>query len=454
MNYLSSLNLNMPSQIRIQKSRWFLAAAIFHVLLTASVFFIGRAQILPNFFDTNGFGTFASDSHEYLGEVKDLVEILRDEGVADWLQQPALRWHNKPMSLSFAIMAPLFGFNILSAELYNLACYLVILFLLFTLGSEIFNDEAGIIAAVVVSLWPSFLLHTTQLLNDGLFIAGFLALVLISARWLYRKHHPVSALIYAAAAVLIVKILGLIRPGWPIVFMTIVMLSVLGLFIQMRIKRRNIRWNLIGSMLMLGAAVLITFPNIAVFAISYLPSSTAPEELLTSQDDSVNLWASLSQVADSASQIIGAMRQRFVNMFPYSGSKVDAQYRISNMKDLVCYLPRAAEIGFFAPFPNMWMRQGEKLGLSARLLSGVETLVMYLIYFLAALGIWRVRRSVSVWYLVSVMILGVTSLGLIVVVIGALYRMRYVYWMLMILLGAGGIQGVVKVLFGQILVID
>ena len=466
MNYLSSLNLNMPSQIRIQKSRWFLAAAIFHVLLTASVFFIGRAQILPDLFDTDGFGTFASDSREYLGEVKHLVEILRGEGVADWLQQPVLQWHNKLISLSFAILTPLFGFTILSAELYNLVCYLVILFLIFTLGSEVYNDETGVIAAVVVSLWPSFLLHTTQLLNDGLFIAGFLALVLISARWFYREHSPASALAHIAIAVLVAIILGWMRPGWPIIFLAVFLLNTLGLFIQVGIKRRYMLWNLVGSMLVLGVTLAITFSNITVLANSYQPSSPPHEEELTSKDahpqltqderdeHPVKLWAALLHAANSASQIIGGMRQTFVEMYPYSGSKVDAQYRITSTKDLVCYLPRAAEIGFFAPFPNMWMRQGEKLGLSARLISGVETLIMYLIYFFAALGVWRARRGVSVWYLLIVIILGVTSLGLVVVVIGALYRMRYVYWMLMILLGAGGIQGVIKVLLGQILVID
>jgi hypothetical protein len=38
-------------------------------------------------------------------------------------------------------------------------------------------------------------------------------------------------------------------------------------------------------------------------------------------------------------------------------------------------------------------------------------------------------------------ILGATALGLIVVNIGSLYRLRYSYWILLVILGAGGAMG-------------
>ena len=480
MSFLTSLRFKIPLAIRVNKNKWLLVAAIFHVALTISIFFLGQTQILPDLFDPNGFGKFASDSREYLGEVEGLAEILRDEGIVVWLHSPSQQWHNKVIALSFAVSTPLLGVNILSAELYNLACYLVILVLVFIVGSEIFNRETGLMAAAFIALLPSFLLHTTQLLKDGLFMSGFLVLILVSVRWLYRKHSPASALVHALIAVLVVNMLGMIRLGWPHVYMSMVVFSALGLFVRMKIKREIMLWNLIGSTLVVGATVVLMVPHFQTLVASYrIPSSPVSEskplqegavgisEGNSIQDDGSalhvpdtshaaadNLWVSVTFLADSASQIVGVMRQGFVDMYPHSGSTIDAHYRITNMKSLVYYLPRATQIGFFAPFPNMWIGQGEKLGLSARLLSGIETLAMYLVYFLAVLGIWRERRGPSVWYLFIVIILGVVSMGLVVVVIGALYRMRYVYWMLMFLLGAGGLQGILNILFGQILVVD
>jgi asparagine N-glycosylation enzyme membrane subunit Stt3 len=58
----------------------------------------------------------------------------------------------------------------------------------FALGREAFNRRAGLLAATIVAVWPSFLLHTIQLFRDPLFIAAMLLLVLVCARLLARNY--------------------------------------------------------------------------------------------------------------------------------------------------------------------------------------------------------------------------------------------------------------------------
>ena len=161
-------------------SCYLIAAAVFHLFFTLTIYLIGRFALLPSMFDVNGTGIFfATDSFVYRAESISLTGILTRDGVAAWLATPA-PFHVRAYSLSFAAFGPVLGFNVLSAEPLNLLCYLATLILIFKLGQEVFDRRVGLAAAALVALWPSLLLHTTQLLKDPLFITAMLGLVLVS----------------------------------------------------------------------------------------------------------------------------------------------------------------------------------------------------------------------------------------------------------------------------------
>lgn len=58
---------------------------------------------------------------------------------------------------------------------------------------------------------------------------------------------------------------------------------------------------------------------------------------------------------------------------------------------------------------------------------------------LALFCIWREPRNLSSWLLLLIVVFGVTALGLVVSNVGTLYRFRYLFWMLLIILGAKGL---------------
>ncbi len=78
-------------------------------------------------------------------------------------------------------------------------------------------------------------------------------------------------------------------------------------------------------------------------------------------------------------------------------------------------------------------------------MAGLETLVTYAIECFALAGLWRARRELAAWLLFTILAIGVIALGLVVNNIGALYRLRYSFWILIVVLGAGG----VPYLFGR-----
>jgi hypothetical protein len=130
-------------------------------------------------------------------------------------------------------------------------------------------------------------------------------------------------------------------------------------------------------------------------------------------------------------------RYLFVS-YPETSSNIDADVVLESWGEVIRYLPRAAEIGLLAPFPNMWLASGANVGRWGKALSGLETLTMYLVMALALWGLWKRHDQLAIWFLVTIATLSVIVLGLVVANIGALYRIRYPFWVLLIIVGVDG----------------
>ncbi|HEV2707315.1 MAG TPA: hypothetical protein VGV59_15450, partial [Pyrinomonadaceae bacterium] len=138
------------------------------------------------------------------------------------------------------------------------------------------------------------------------------------------------------------------------------------------------------------------------------------------------------------------VRNRFSAVYWESGSNIDPDARIRDIKSLFLYLPRAFAIGCWSPFPSMWLDAGKRVGSMGKLLSGVETLFIYVFELLALVGVFRPPRRLAAWLLLSMSVFGVTLLGLVVPNVGALYRFRYTFWVLLIILGVKGLEALVR----------
>lgn len=407
--------------------------------LSVSLQEVGRRQLLHGSFDEYGDAVaFAPDAVGYREGASALAGVLRAGELRRWIGSD-YPFHVKLYSVCFALFGWLLGFGVVGAEPLNLLFYLASLTLVFGLGREVFEGRAGLLAAAAVALWPSLLLHTTQLVKDSLFIALSLALVLLVVRWTTRDYSWAGALRTAAAGALLAVATWFARPDMAELIVMTVLLGALTLAARL-LRERRARAPNVAAMALL-VAVMLCVPLVMPHALK-LGSRHEPAE--PSGSHSARLRAA-EEAAGGASGLlartlarVGRLRSGFAEMYPDAGSNVDAGVEIDGAADLLRYLPRAAEIGFFAPFPNMWLTPGRRVGFAGRLLAGVESLLIYFVEGLALAGLWAGRRRLAAWLLFSVAAAGMTALGLVVVNVGALYRLRYPFLVLLVVLAAGG----------------
>jgi 4-amino-4-deoxy-L-arabinose transferase-like glycosyltransferase len=408
-----------------------LAGAI-HVAIATVIFLIGHFQVLPTAFDQNGVGlTFAVDGTSYQKVASGLLDEWQGKGFSGWLNARA-PMHSRLHSLLFATLGIFLGHNILAVEPLNLFYYLGIVTCIYVLGREVFNIRTGLLAASIVAIWPSFLLHSTQFLRDPLAILCFLALMVVLTSLLTREFSWRRGIFIGIGGVLLVTLFWVTRGNmWNVVLVAIFI--AIALLVQRMVQQKSfMTGNAIVMLLIVLATLLVpsrlessTLPGIKRPATPFVvpsASQSAPPE---------GIWArAIKQIAN---------RRAGFRSFTSVESNIDGNVRFYSFGDIVRFIPRAAVIGFFAPFPKMWVQSG-KSGLAGHLLGGIETLVMYFLYVAAAFSLWRERRNLRMWFLFLVATVGIVALGLVVVNAGALYRIRYLFWMLLIVIAAQGIS--------------
>ena len=415
--------------VRTSHLRYLTLAAACHIVLTIAIFLIGHFQLLPGTFDQNGVGlTFAIDGGSYQELASQMVTGWQEHGFIVW-QRTKVPLHCRLYSLAFATFGRFLGHNILAAEPLNLFYYLGILTCVYLLGREVFDRRTGLLAASMVGVWPSFLLHSTQFIRDPLTILCFLALMLVLILLLRRDFGWRRTLTAAIGGVTLVTLLWVGRGNmWNIVLVAIA-LTLLMLAFRMVRENRLIAGNLAVMLLILVAALFVPtrFESTALArrpSVTPLAIPSADPPVRRTRD---SIWtAVLRQIVE---------RRDGFRSYRSEASNIDVDVTFRSAGDILRFVPRAAVIGFFAPFPRMWVQHGT-FGLATRLLSGAETLVMYVVYLAVAYCLWRERRNTQMWLLFLVAAVGLIALGLVVVNAGALYRIRYVFWIMLIVIGS------------------
>jgi hypothetical protein len=431
--------------IWLKPRRLLITAVIFHLVVTASVYGLGRLRVFPNAFDTYGIAvSFASDATDLREEAAQLGELLAHGQVSDWIRA-ASPLHIKLYSICFAFLQPWLGSNILSAEPLNALCYLAILVLVFKLSREIFSRPSALIAVAIVALWPSFLLHTTQLLKDPLFLVGMLAFIFVNLRLLAKDCSWSRALLTGLIGGLLAIFIWFARSSMAELPVAVSILAVVLLIVRQFLEKHFHAANLTALALVILLSICVT-----QFVPKFRRSHASRAMIATTARDSVSQkraegvletvpiqTPSQNPLSRFAARVT-TIRQRFLTEHPDAGSNIDSDVQLTSILAIIRYLPRAAAIGFLAPFPNMWLGTGNQVGSAGRLLGGLETMAMYLIEGLAIAGVWGGRRRFQLWLLVLVTAMGMITLGLVVINVGTLYRLRYVFLILLVVLAASG----------------
>jgi hypothetical protein len=409
-------------------ARWIAAAALFHVTIAILLFTAGRMQLAPHLVNRDGLVP-GSDSITYQSDA------IRHDAAAPF--------HVRLLAVVFAFLAPLLGYNILAAEPLNLVCYLAVVCLTFAIGREIGGARAGFVSAAMIALWPTFVFHTLQLLKDPLFIAGALLLVFIVLTWLTQTYDWRRAAGAGLVMIVAASLVLLIRSKFAVVVLGLILAGAALLIVRQLIEKRLLVWNLVCVLAALTATALAMSASTRTFErVKAFPSPYRGESKLAAGNQ-MRVPTRLvrhSATSDGVSQRLGSIRDRYIAADRLAGSGVDDDVNIRNTGELIAYLPRAAAIGLWAPFPAMWLQSGRMAGTTGRLLAGAETSVIYLLEILTIAAVVLRPRRLPALLLLLFAVSGVTMLGLVVTNVGTLYRFRYTFWILLIVTGVSGAE--------------
>ena len=414
--------------MRSNPLRWLLLAGVIHITLTLAIFLAGHFQLLPTVFDSHGTGLrFAIDATSYRTLSSQLATELQTNGIDGWLAIKA-PLHCRLYSILFVSIGRVLGHNILAAEPLNLFYYLGILTCVYALGRELFNNRSAMLAAGIIAVWPSFLMHSTQLIRDSIAILCLLALLLLLTLLLRRQLSWRAGFATGVAGAALVTLFWVLRGNmWGVVVLAVGLTTAL-LFVRIVRARKFFVPNVLAVVFVVIA--MLVAPS--RFESTALPGVRPPVTPLA-----IPPTASRPQTDGIFTRMLKQVGQRRAGFRMYDARESDiaGDVRLNTASDVWEFLPRAVVIGFMAPFPRMWIERGS-YGLAGRLLSGAETLVMYFLYVAAGVCLWRNRRRTELWLLFLVATIGTIALGLVVVNAGALYRLRYVFWIMFIIMAA------------------
>jgi putative peptidoglycan lipid II flippase len=414
------------------------AAIVVHLCTTSMIFVIGRCGWFPSQIFPNGIGKFASDGIRYQEQLSELSNTFKDEGLTAWATKP-VDLHVRLYSLPLLAAPRGTSANVLLIEPVNLAYYLGILLLIFMIGKLIFDHRTGLMAAAVVALWPSFLLHTTQLLRDPLLILCILVFVWGVIESLQRDLTWRRTLWLSVASVIALVCVRIVRP--PVWY---IMLAAVGIAVGLLISRAFINKRLHKPAAAFALIIVATAAVAPRFQSIFRPQQGSETAIPSKHEKVLQGTTLLEQVAVYRESFKFEENSRGEIERSDNSSIIDPTVTFHSRSDIVRYVPRAIVIGLFAPFPNLWLQPGHRLGYVGRVVAGLETSLTYMIELFAVIGLWSARRKLSVWFIMMLTSLGLIGLGIIVANVGALYRMRYSFWVLIVILGAGGLSFLVN----------
>ena len=295
---------------------------------------------------------------------------------------------------------------------------------------------SGVVTATFFVVFPSALNWYGQIHKDGFAILGMLIIYYSWLRGVQYSSRLQSAMLILIGTFLGVAFVAFVRPyNVMLLILSGTVLGTLSLFYYIFVKRT------VKTVYLL--VILLFFLGLFGITNHYMPKMRIIEkkDVMTSLIRGEGIawnWEQSKVIPESIDRIVeNTALIRMVNI--YHARKVEASLvidesvRPDSIWSALAYLPRAAFISLFVPFPNMWF---EKLSIT-RLVSVGETAVWYLLFPGVFFAVYR-RRSLPLFLMIANSIIFLTALGFTHPNVGTLYRFRYIYLFILMLIGVMG----------------
>ncbi len=465
-----------------------LTLVAFHMVVSGVMSLIARSDYFASYHNGRGLWSFGMDSFQYHLNAEEIVEFIQAGQYHRWLtlSEPA---HVKLISLTYSIFSP----DHYSFEPVNALAWAMTMALVYHTARQVCpgHERVPVLAGAVYGFWPSNLLLSTQLLKDPFYNLG---VILVFAGWT-RLLCGKRGILHILAPVAGIAIASGIRGGaWPLLGLVSAIALVL-LVIRCKTARTTAMWiillaPLVPAVTLVGGAFANKTAKANATSKGFDDKISEAKRRIyeiegvkqTPQlDKQMDDWLAnapwgdfndrrdvLVRLAETHGGRLGRFIDRFNTKWKYSNwipdllerrafeankyrdsfltyyispdsNTLDKDILFRSVADIILYLPRALQIGFFAPFPDRWFGEGSRGSGAIRKIAGVEMVLLYLLWIGFAIFILRstVTYNVKIWMIAFLVIL-TAPIGLFIPNLGALYRMRFVYMAPVLI---GGVEG-------------
>lgn len=354
-------------------------------------------------------------------------------------------WHlfidqNSPIAITAAVYAITGAREPWAMMPINAALFALGATALFGMYSCFAPRRVAFIALLPYLFFPSAVLIYGQIHKDVFSIAGLLLIAFVCVRLVVNRASS-WGLVCSQALLCVISV------------------------VLVWVARPYLLWVLWGEFLLVGVVALAchvrdvkagqgyTYISLVGVALLLIVTSVTASGLLVSSASSVSSISSVSsRLSDSSASMVSramgaiyTVRANFAEAkaSASAGSNVDVDVRFSSVADVLVYVPRALQIGLFAPFPSMWGGEGVSPGArQMRLLAGCEMAITYLLLPGVVMAFFQPsaeRRATVVMLLLSLS--RIILIAILVCNVGAIYRMRYASLQLLVGLGIIGYWG-------------
>ncbi|MBX3675639.1 MAG: hypothetical protein KF853_01330 [Rhodocyclaceae bacterium] len=393
----------------------------------------------------HGQGLVEGDSAIFHAVAVDLADRIRLGGWSEWRVYPSEGATGNVALL--AALYVLFGEDPSLMVPVNAAIHALTGTLFLLVGRMLWPSRigtlAGMIAGILYVVFPSSLNWYGQIHKDGFAIVGSM---LVLCAWVGTETGKFSR--QKIAAILATTLAGLalivfVRPYNLMLVFGGVLLMLTFRLAAFLCNRKLPEWRRIMTL-------QIAFTVLVGAAAVMLPQAGAENQKYADWGMASGKWGGVvaewqwqstgwvPQIVEHYAEVVARTRAGLIDqgLKVQAGSLYDIDAVPASTPQIAAYAPRALQIALFAPFPTLWF---EKISIT-RLVAVGETAIWYLIAPGLLLALWFARSrgalSVAVFALVLLTFYGITIAN-----VGTLYRIRYLYLFLLMLVGIAGWLG-------------
>ncbi len=401
---------------------------------------IFQALLLPHLSSIQtGSGSISNDAVYFDSVASSLASEIKANGWSSWRLYPA---DGAPGNVAIlGALYVLFGHDPALAIPINAAIHALGGVLVFMLARELASKEsigtyAGIIAGSLFVIFPSALVWYGQNHKDGYAIAGMLLILLVWVKALKKPVNNRSWYGLALGNLVAITLVGIVRP-FGLKLLLIAFIGILLAVVVNAILRRKLSTEkkLIGFFLIVAVMLLGGYKTTVI--LGGLQSDRAYANW-QDQSNGAWKWENSAFLPNSIENSIETAAKTRAGLIVYgvrlkAKSMIDEDIMPHNVLETLAYLPRALQVSLFAPFPSTWLAN-----ISMTRLVAVGEMFVYYLCLPGIIMLLYYNRKPAVWMVIYFACFFLLIYGFTQANLGTLYRYRYAYQLVLLMLGVLG----------------